>query len=73
MTISVENLHYENLEKILRNPDISEMEANLIIQVCIHIISGNRTTQGIMDVFNMSARNSKTQDELKILNNILNI
>ena len=39
------------LQQLLLNPDVSELEADLIVQTAIHILSGNRTTGALVDVY----------------------
>ena len=51
MTIPIENLNYKILGQLLHNPDISELELELLIHTCIQIISGNRTTESLLKVY----------------------
>lgn len=73
MTIEIKNLDYRILKELINNPDISEMEASLIIETCIHIISGNRTTHEMMEVYNRTkVKQGRETDELKILRYLTN-
>ncbi len=69
MTVEIGDLDYRILKELINNPEkISEMEASLIIETCIHIISGNRTTSEMMEVYNRTkTRQGRDMDELKIL------
>lgn len=67
MTIEIKNLKYDVLKKVLENPDISELEADLVIQCCIHIISGNRTRELIQGVFEKSSRRIEEINKLNII------
>lgn len=52
MTINISDLKYLNLENILNDlKNISIMEADLIIQICIHILSNNRNKNNILEVY----------------------
>jgi dihydropteroate synthase len=52
MTINVEELNYNILENIINNlENIKQIEADLIIQMCIHVLSGNKNKHDILDVF----------------------
>jgi hypothetical protein len=53
----VEDVHYNVLEQLLRETDtIGENELDIIIQVCIHILSGANTKQEILGNFERPAR-----------------
>lgn len=57
MTLFISDLKYSILEKLLKVTDtISEDECDIIIQVCIHIISGADTKSEILDNFERPAK-----------------
>lgn len=72
MTIEIKDLKYDVLKHLLQDPNISELEADLLIQCCIHIISGNRTREGIQEVFERSSRRIEEIDKLNIIKHIIN-
>lgn len=70
MTIEVKDIasKFKHLKNILNDPDISEMEASLMVEIGVHIISGNRTKAELMSVFeNTKCRRKQDIDELQVL------
>ncbi len=49
------------LQQLLLNPDITELEADLIVQTAIHILSGNKTTASLLEVYSKT-RNKHLAD-----------
>jgi hypothetical protein len=80
MTILIDNLKFSILEELLRkSEDISEMELDIVIQVCIHVLSGARKKEEILNNFERPAKKlldkdlyHKIIDEYKIIKNIIN-
>ena len=80
MTLLVEDIHYNVLEQLLRESDIiSENEVDIIIQVCIHILSGARMRAEILGNFERPAKSAihkgqfnKIVDQYKIIHNLIN-
>lgn len=81
MTIEINNLNYNILKLFIDNSEsISEMETDLIIQIGIHILSGCRKKNELLENFERVAnkmieknRSGKEIDQYKIIRNIINI
>ena len=71
MTIPIESLDLKVLKQLLLNPDISEMELDLIMQVCIQIISGNKTVESLVKVFSNHNNNPHRIDNYKVIKHLV--
>jgi hypothetical protein len=75
MTLLVEDVHYNVLEQLLRESDtISGDECDIIIEVCIHILSGAVIKSEILGNFERAANKAiykgkfnKVVDQYKII------